>query len=102
MPPIPALLCTCLSIVLCPALARAVPQRFEKPPHDYWTRPLRDPFSLWLQKVEKGEATVPTGNEIEVMRGFLKIFGIPVTSQMIVYSATSRQRIISPYRPRAV
>jgi hypothetical protein len=89
-------------LALLPSMLRADPQRFEKPPHDYWTRPLRDPFTLWLDKVAKGEATVPTGSEIEVVRGFLKVFNIPVTSQMIVYSATSRQRIISPRRPRAL
>ena len=89
-------------ILLFPALLTADPQRFENAPHDYWKRPLRDAFSVWLDKVAKGEATVPKGSEIEVVREYLKIFGIPVTSQMIVYSATSRQRIISPYRPRAL
>ena len=45
---------------------------------------------------------MPTGDEITVVRGFLKILNVPVSSQMLVYSATSRQRIISPHRPRAL
>ncbi len=80
----------------------AVPQRFETPPHDYWTRPLNDPFTRWLEKVQRGEATVPSGDELAVVRAYLKIFNVPVSSQMLVYSATSRQRIISPHRPRAL
>lgn len=96
---------TVLSMLLAAACACpvfAVPQRFEKPPHDYWTRPLTDPFTVWLKKVERGEAQVPAGDELTVVRGFLQLFGIPVTSQMLVYSATSRQTVISPYRPRAL
>lgn len=80
----------------------AAPQRFETAPHDYWTRPLTDPFTAWLKKVQSGEAQVPRGDEITVVREFLRIFDIPVTSQMLVYSATSRQTLISPYRPRAL
>lgn len=89
-------------VLLSPSPLKAVPQRFEKAPHDYWKHPLKDNFSLWLEKVAKGEAEVPGGNEIEVMRGYFKIFGVPESSQMFVYSATSRQRVISPYRPRAL
>lgn len=89
-------------LLLLPGLIRAVPQRFENPPHDYWTRPLSDPFTRWLEKVKRGEASAPAGDELSVVRDYLKIFNVPVTSQMIVYSATSRQRIISPYRPRAL
>lgn len=89
-------------LLLAASPLQAEPQRFEKPPHDYWKRPLQDNFSLWLEKVSKGEAAVPAGSEIEVMRGYFKIFGVPESSQMLVYSATSRQRIISPYRPRAL
>lgn len=100
--PHPSMFRVLLALTLIPLSLRANPQRFEKPPHDYWTRALRDPFSVWLEKVAKGEAVVPTGSEIEVMRGFLKIFSVPVSSQMMVYSATSRQTIISPYRPRAL
>jgi hypothetical protein len=54
---------------------------------------------------EKGGALgsqVPAGDELTVVRGFLQLFGIPVISQMLVYSATSRQTVISPYRPRAL
>ena len=89
-------------LLLLPALAGAAPQRFESPPHDYWTRPLTDPFTRWLEKVQRGEAASPTGDELAVVRAYLKIFDVPVTSQMLVYSATSRQRIISPHRPRAL
>ncbi|HEX2749278.1 MAG TPA: hypothetical protein VHM91_14820 [Verrucomicrobiales bacterium] len=92
----------CLPLLLCPLAVRADPQRFEKAPHDYWKRPLSDPFTVWLGKVSKGEAQMPAGDEITVMRGLLKEFSVPVSSQMIVYSATSRQAIISPYRPRAL
>ncbi|HWB07073.1 MAG TPA: hypothetical protein VG796_28880 [Verrucomicrobiales bacterium] len=92
----------CLLALLCPLPSIAQQQRFEKPPHDYWNRPLNDPFSLWLGRIAKGEAQMPTGDEITVMRELLKIFDVPVTSQMIVFSATSRQPIISPYRPRAL
>ncbi len=91
-----------LLLLLIPRLVHAVPQRFEKAPHDYWTRPLTDPFTVWLDKVQRGEATVPSGDELAVVKDYLKIFNVPVTSQMIVYSATSRQRIISPHRPRAL
>ncbi len=92
----------CLLVLFCPFIVRADPQRFEKAPHDYWKRPLTDPFSVWLQKVAAGEEKVPGGDEIAVMREFLRIFKVPVTSQMLVYSATSRQGIISPHRPRAL
>lgn len=97
----PAITVTLL-LLLMPELIRAVPQRFESPPHDYWTRPLTDPFTVWLNKVQRGETTAPSGDELAVVRAYLKIFNVPVSSQMIVYSATSRQRIISPGRPRAL
>ena len=37
-------------LLLLPGLTGAA-QRFENPPHDYWTRPLTDPFTVWLDKV---------------------------------------------------
>jgi hypothetical protein len=55
---------TVLSMLLAAACARpvfAVPQRFEKPPHDYWTRPLTDPFTVWLKKVARWEARFRQG-----------------------------------------
>jgi hypothetical protein len=102
MPVLSPLFRICLLALLCPLPGHADPQRFEKPPHDYWKRPLSDPFTVWMGKVAKGEAQVPAGSEIEVVRALLKTFEIPVSSQMIVFSATSRQAIISPYRPRAL
>jgi hypothetical protein len=75
----------------------------DQPPHDYWTRPLKDPFTAFKQGLESGDVRLDPTNELAFLSGVLKVLKIPVSSQMLVFSTTSLQlSLISPSNPRAI
>lgn len=91
-----------LAFTVATALA-APPLRYEAPPHEYWERPLEDAFSRWWRDASAAfAAQEPAATEQAALRRVLQALGIPESSQMLVFSATSLQRTIGPHRPRAL
>ena len=75
----------------------------EAPEHDYWKRPLNDPFTLLKDDLEQGRLDLDVSNEKAYLESLLKALKIPASTQMVVYSTTSLQlSLISPRTPRAV
>lgn len=75
----------------------------EAPEHDYWNRPLKDPFTLLKNDLEQGRLPLDTSNEKAYLESLLKALEIPASTQMLVYSTTSLQlSLISPRTPRAI
>ena len=94
-----------------PGLARAqdVPeddsayQEIDRAPHDYWKRPLKDPFTAFKVELDSGKVALDYQNEKAFLASLLKALDIPVSSQMLVFSTTSLQlRFITPSNPRAL
>ena len=78
-------------------------QDFKAAPHDYWTRPLRDRFSLLKDDLASGKIALDRGSEKGFMQSLLQALQVPASSQMLVYSATSLQlSLISTRNPRAI
>src|ERR1051325_4652023 len=69
---------------------------FDVPPHNYRTRSPRDRFSHLIPTLES-DPRLDRSNEKAFLISFLKILGVPASSQMLVFSTTSLQlRFISP------
>ncbi len=73
------------------------------PAHQYWTRPLNDPFSKLIPDFKSGKIKLNTQNQLSFVTSLLKALNIPASSQMLVFSTTSLQLSkISPRNPRAL
>jgi hypothetical protein len=71
--------------------------------HGYNTLPTHDRFARFNADVGAGRTSLNAENELELLRSLLRALDIPISSQMLVTSATSFQKtIISPRRPRAL
>ena len=90
---------------LLPAGSRAeetARSKFGEAPHHYWSRPLRDPFTRLLAE-SGGTVPLDTANPKAGLESLLKALRVPVSSQLLVYSATSFQSgLITPANPRAL
>ena len=73
--------------------------RIADPPHHYWTRELRDPFTKFLRDQP---ASLAGGDEKAFVKRLLAALEVPESSQLLVFSATSLQRLVSPRHPRAL
>ena len=103
MPKVFALLalvaCTCGSTMA----EDAVRHRFSEAPHNYWTREPQDAFSKVMARIESGELKLDTTSEKTQLTSLLQALGVPASSQLLVYSATSFQGgLIRPANPRAL
>ena len=73
------------------------------PIHEYWTRPPNTRFTQLKDEIEKGAVTLTTENERALLLDLLARLEIPVSSQLLVTSATSLQKgLIHPGNPRAI
>lgn len=73
------------------------------PLHEYETLPTADRFGRLKSDLDAGRVALEGGGELDLLRSLLRALDIPVSSQMLVTSATSLQKtIISPRRPRAL
>jgi hypothetical protein len=98
-----------LAISLCVGLASQAAdtpaptyQDFDAAPHHYRARTPRDRFTRMMQALET-DPRLDRSSEKAFVISFLKILGVPASSQMLVFSTTSLQlRFISPSNPRAV
>ena len=77
--------------------------RFSEAPHNYWERPVRDPFTAIKDDLASGRRKLDTSSEKAFLRDVLKALDIPATSQVLVFSTTSLQLSLINYRnPRAL
>jgi hypothetical protein len=77
-------------------------QDFDAPPHNYRARSPGDRFSRVMDTLET-DPRLDRSGEKAFLISFLKILGVPASSQMLVFSTTSLQlRFISPANPRAI
>jgi hypothetical protein len=96
---------TMLAALACVGLQAAETKeiKFADPPHSYYTRPPQDAFTLWSQRFQKHEVQLDFSSEKARLVSLLKALDVPVTSQLLVYSATSLQAgLIRPSNPRAL
>ena len=78
-------------------------RRFQEAPHHYYSRVPSDAFARLLAASKTQEPALGAADEKERLLGVLKALQIPVSSQLLVYSATSLQSgIINPANPRAL
>lgn len=76
---------------------------FTAAPHDYWQRQPRDICTALAAKVASGEVALDTSSEKAFARSVLDALDVPVSSQLLVYSATSLQSAkCNPASPRAL
>ncbi|MBL9113777.1 MAG: hypothetical protein JNJ83_02145 [Verrucomicrobiaceae bacterium] len=88
----------CVSDVL---LAQPVP--FGESPHDYWKRKPEDAVTQVVEKLREGKLDLNLTDEKGFLLALLKELNIPVSSQLLVYSATSLQGgLIKATNPRAL
>jgi len=80
-----------LTHTIAPTPARADYQDFDQPPHDYWKRPLGDPFTRIKADLEAGRITLDGSSERAYVTSLLDRLSIPVSSQLLVFSTTSLQ-----------
>ncbi len=97
----------CVLIVLCWVVTRAGAQTpaaaFGDAPHNYWTHEPQDAFSQLLKRLKSSSLSLDTHNEKAALASLLRELKVPVTSQLLVYSATSLQAgLIRPSNPRAL
>ncbi len=98
---LPTLLC--LAIFSGAALAEPFAGDIDLPPHNYHSRPLTDRFTRLKDDLEGGRIALDRTSEKAFLQSLLKVFGIPASSQMLVFSTTSLQlRYITPANPRAL
>ena len=77
--------------------------RFGEAPHNYYSRELHDDFSRVMARISAGEIKLDTSSEKAQLTSLLKALDVPVSSQLLVYSATSFQGgLIRPANPRAL
>lgn len=94
------------SLVLCSAgLNGALAQEdyeYEKAPIRYSATEAHDATEVLLDRISKGELSF-AGTDQQVLKQLLDAFGVPVESQVLVYSKTSLQiDNIRPKNPRAI
>jgi hypothetical protein len=95
-----------LVVVVCTAAesrAEADFREFDQPPHDYFKRTPTDRFTRMRADLEAGRVPFDRSSEKAFLTNILDHLGIPVSSQMLVFSTTSLQLSrISPTNPRAL
>lgn len=89
---------------LAASAAEELPGRgIENPIHGYWTREPQDRFSRLKAEIESGRLPLDTSSEKAALVSLLRALEVPVSSQTLVYSATSLQKgLITARNPRAL
>ncbi|TDU62449.1 hypothetical protein EI77_04717 [Prosthecobacter fusiformis] len=94
-----------LSLCFLTASAVAVETQvtFREAPHKYLDHTPQDRFAAVQKQIEKGEVKLDTSSDKAFLASILKALDIPVSSQLLVFSASSLQsEIINPSNPRAL
>ena len=96
----------CLAILLAACGAEAADARpgIYNPLHEYDTRSVENRFSRLLAAWDAGQKPeIDTSGDLSFLRSLLKELEVPVSSQMLVFTATSLQKgLISARNPRAL
>jgi len=73
------------------------------PLHEYDTRPVNDRFTQLLASWDAGRVDIDLSGDLPFLQSLLKELDVPVSSQMLVFTATSLQKgLISARNPRAL
>lgn len=94
-----------LAIAAAPAAETKSPRviDFRGPPHNYLNWKPKDRFAELQEKVESGSVKLDTESDKAFLTSLLQALSIPVSSQLLVFSASSLQsEIINPRNPRAL
>lgn len=98
-----------LLMVLCPFACRATADETRRlgiynSLHGYETRRVEDRFSRFLSAWDSEQKPeIDTSSDLNFLRSLLKELDVPVSSQMMVFTATSLQKgLISARNPRAL
>lgn len=76
---------------------------FRKEPHDYLNHAPKDRFAGILKKIQEGILQLDTRDDKTFLRSLMLALDIPISSQILVFSASSLQsEIINPQNPRAL
>jgi hypothetical protein len=76
---------------------------FRAPPHNYNEHEPKDRFAGLLKQIEKGDFQPDTSSDQALLRSLLQGLKVPVSSQILLFSASSLQsEIINPRNPRAL
>jgi hypothetical protein len=95
---------------LLPLVGNAAPDNskeiaieFKAPPHNYLQHQPTDRFAVLLKKLTGGDVQLDTTDDKIFLTNLLKKLDIPISSQILVFSASSLQsEIINPRNPRAL
>ncbi len=100
-----AMLAVCMGFAVQGGLPAARAQRvdFSGPPINYMQAESNDAVAQLADRVRAGQATLDYDEQLGYLPALLDALDVPVSSQTLVFSKTSLQRMrISPRRPRAV
>jgi len=104
--PCPAVVCllTLISLIADRAPADETRLGIYNPLHGYDTRAVDNRFSRFLAAWDDGKKPeIDTSDDLAFLRSLLKELDVPVSSQMLVFTATSLQKgLISARNPRAL
>ena len=99
----PRTLLACLLLGLGSWLAGAEQEDFELPPISYSKTAPNDAVTRIEKRIKSGELKFAPGDDKTLLLALLKALKVPVESQIMVFSKTSKQRsLISPTRPRVM
>lgn len=91
-----------LALAAAPRVAAQSAPDYEQPPVSYSQTAPQDAFAALQRKIAAGEFAL-AGRERHAVKSLLDALGVPVASQLLVFSRTSLQRgRIRPERPRAL
>lgn len=96
---------TVLTVLSAPALSLSAERlfNFREPPHSYFEHQPTDRLARLQADLTSGKTTLDTSSDNAFLISILKALEIPVSSQILVFSATSLQsEIINPRNPRAL
>jgi len=94
---------TCVAACVASASNLNAADEFERPPIRYSASTPDNRVSQLQAQLESGKTSLEYEPKFGYLRGVLKALGVPVESQVLVYSKTSLQvQRISPETPRAI
>lgn len=95
-------ICLALGLGALPVAPQSQPE-YESPPIRYSATAASNQVTALQARIDRGELNLRGAGDRETLARCLEAFGIPVDSQVLVFSKTSLQRQrISPQTPRAI
>ena len=76
---------------------------YELEPHGYFSKDAKDPTTLLMKRIQRGEVLITEANGKPLVERFLKELKLDKDTQVLVFSKTSLQRrAVSYNNPRAI